>query len=118
MILEFRCSNFKSIRNEISFTSVAGSDTSHSDELIQFNDEYRVIRSAAVYGANGSGKSNFIQAIGFMKKLVSESIGLQPGQSISGEAGRKGGHKTGSCPVPSDPTTHSQSSVPRIALHP
>lgn len=89
MILEFRCSNFKSIRNEISFTSVAGSDTSHSDELIQFNDEYRVIRSAAVYGANGSGKSNFIQAIGFMKKLVSESIGLQPGQSISGYAPHK-----------------------------
>ena len=84
MILEFSCSNYKSIRAKQRFTSVAGADDSHSDSLISFGSEYRIIRSAAFYGANGSGKTNFLNAINFMKTLVSASIGYQPGQQIPG----------------------------------
>ena len=35
-----------------------------------------------IIGANGSGKSNFIDAISFVKNLVMNSIMYQPGQGI------------------------------------
>ena len=82
MILEFSCSNYRSIHTPIRFTTVAGADDTHSDDLISFGKDYRIIRAASIYGANGSGKSNLIQAIVFMKRLVSNSINLQPGQPI------------------------------------
>ena len=44
--------------------------------------EGRVLKSAVIYGANASGKSNFIDAIAFMKNLVTRSVQLQPGQTI------------------------------------
>ena len=37
----------------------------------------RVLKSAVIYGANGSGKSNFIDAIAFVKDLVMYSINNQ-----------------------------------------
>ncbi|WP_242958971.1 ATP-binding protein [Drancourtella sp. An57] len=45
-------------------------------------NNFRVLRSAVIYGANGSGKSNFINALLFMCNLVQTSISYQPGQKI------------------------------------
>lgn len=42
----------------------------------------RVLKSAIIYGANGAGKSNLVNAIAFVKDLVTNSIGHQPGQGI------------------------------------
>ena len=36
-----------------------------------------LIKSAFVFGANGSGKSNFIRAIGYMKYIVLADLNLQ-----------------------------------------
>ena len=60
MLLEFRCSNFKSIKEEIRFSMIAGKDNT-SEELLKVYNNFRVLRSAVIYGANGSGKSNFHQ---------------------------------------------------------
>lgn len=81
MILEFRCSNFRSIKNEVCFSSLAGTDTSYEDRLIEYS-KYRILRTAVIYGANGSGKSNLIRAIEFMRALVCESLKHEPGQTI------------------------------------
>ena len=81
MILQFSCSNHKSIKNEVTFSAIAGSDNTFEETLKSFSN-VRVMRSAVIYGANGSGKSNFISALGFMCHLVSESISYQPGQRI------------------------------------
>lgn len=48
----------------------------------RFIDGTRVLKSAVVYGANGSGKSNFIDAISFVKNLVMGSISNPPGQGM------------------------------------
>ncbi len=40
-------------------------------------------RIAAIYGANGSGKSNFIAAIEFVKNIVTQSIFFAPGKPIN-----------------------------------
>lgn len=81
MLLEFRCSNHRSIKETVNFSLIAGSDNT-SEELLKKFGNIRVLRSAIIYGANGSGKSNFISAISFMRDLVSNSINYQPGQKV------------------------------------
>lgn len=81
MLLEFKCSNHKSIKEEVSFSMIAGSDNT-SEELLHEFGNFRVLRSAIIYGANGSGKSNFINALAFMCDLVRNSINYQPGQGV------------------------------------
>lgn len=96
MILQFSCSNHKSIRNKVTFSTIASSDNTFEETLKPFSN-VRVMRSAVIYGANGSGKSNFISALGFMRNLVSESIKHQPGQGIF-----QAPHKLNSNNVPSE----------------
>ncbi len=81
MLLEFSCSNHKSIRNKVLFSALAGSDNTNEDMLADING-IRVLKSAVIYGANGSGKSNFVDAIAFVKNLVMNSINHQPGEGI------------------------------------
>lgn len=96
MLLEFSCSNHKSIQNKILFSALAGTDDAHEEKLINFS-KYRILRSALIYGANGSGKSNFIDAVSFVKNLVINSINHQIGQGI-----RQNPHKI--CPGGSEST--------------
>lgn len=81
MLLEFSCSNHKSIREEILFSTLAGKDNTNEDKVYEV-DGIRALKTAVIYGANGSGKSNFIDAISFVKNLVMNSINHQPGQGI------------------------------------
>lgn len=81
MLLEFKCSNHKSIKEEVKFSMIAGSDNTSEDLLKEFGN-VKVLRSAIIYGANGSGKSNFISALLFVRDLVSNSINHQPGQGV------------------------------------
>ena len=81
MLLEFTCSNHKSIRSKVLFSVLAGKDNTYEDKMIEVSG-IRVLKSAVIYGANGSGKSNFIDAISFVKNLVTNSINHQPGQGI------------------------------------
>ena len=81
MLLQYSCSNYKSIKEKVIFSAVAGKDELYEDRLIPL-DKIRVVRTALIYGANGSGKSNFLDSIGFMQNLVRNSINHQPGQGI------------------------------------
>lgn len=81
MLLDFKCSNYKSIKEKITFSIIASSDKTSENYLNDLGN-FRVLRSAIVYGPNGSGKSNFINALAFMKDMVCSSIQHQPGQHI------------------------------------
>lgn len=96
MLLQFSCSNHKSIKDRVTFSTIAGSDNSFENTLRPFSN-IRVMRSAVIYGANGSGKSNFISALEFMRNLVSNSIHHQPGQAVF-----QAPHKLNSSQVPSE----------------
>jgi energy-coupling factor transporter ATP-binding protein EcfA2 len=60
---------------------LASPDTEHEDELFVYSKS-SILRMEAIYGANGSGKSNITQAIGFLQALVINSINHQPGDGI------------------------------------
>lgn len=94
MLLQFSCSNFKSIREKITFSFLASKDDTYEDELKIFLN-HKVLKSAVVYGPNGSGKSNFLNSIGFMTGLIINSINNQPGDLIP-----QFGHKLNTEDVP------------------
>jgi uncharacterized protein len=69
MLIEFRVGNFRSFDEPQTFSLVASSDTRHPDNCIPFGKS-QLLKSAAVFGANASGKSNLIKALGFMEQFV------------------------------------------------
>jgi uncharacterized protein len=77
MIIEFSVSNFRSIRDEARLSFVATTDKElAASNLIETGllAAPRITRSAVIYGANASGKSN-------LKSLVTSSFtGMKPGQ--------------------------------------
>lgn len=73
MLLEFKAQNHRSIKDEVHFSLIAGSDKSRSEQLIAFGP-WRVLRSCVIYGDNDSGKSNFLSAIRYVKELVVDSF--------------------------------------------
>lgn len=81
MILEYTCENYKSIKEKITFSMLASKDTSFKELLIPSNN-FSVNRIASIYGANGSGKTSFIESLGFLKSLVYNSNNHQPGDKI------------------------------------
>ena len=81
MLLEFSCSNYKSIKEKVVFSFIAGKDDTFQNELREFSN-FKVLRSAIIYGANGSGKTNFLNALNFMRMMVVNSINHQPGSLI------------------------------------
>ena len=72
MLIEFRTANFLSFKDMVEFSMLASNDKTHEDDntFPINNRNRRILKSAAVYGANGSGKTNFVRAIGFMRDLV------------------------------------------------
>jgi len=86
MLIEFRVANFKSIRDEQVISLVADKDKSHI-KTHSFQTGIKsipfVLKSAAMYGANASGKSNLIEALGFMHREVIESYVRAQGSKIN-----------------------------------
>ncbi len=73
MLLEFRVKNFKSFRNEIVFSMISAKNSESSPESIAAVGHLNVLKIAAVYGANASGKSNLIKAVETMRRIVVNS---------------------------------------------
>jgi len=87
MLIEFRVSNYRSIRDEQVLSLVPSKDKTYDDShLIETGSKGlpRLVSSAAIYGPNGAGKSNLIRAISFMRNFVYESAAIvQPGQQLN-----------------------------------
>jgi len=72
VLLRFTVENFLSFETEVSLSMVANSDDRLSDHVITLTDpkQRRVLRSAAIYGANGHGKTNLVHAMRFIQQLI------------------------------------------------
>ena len=67
MLVEFTVNNYKSIKDTVKFSMLTSSKDSGNIFKIR---NYELLRSAIIYGANASGKSNFLRAMAFMRKFV------------------------------------------------
>jgi len=73
MILEFKIRNFLSIKDEITFSFEATADSTLEDYYVtEIVPGVRVLKMAMVYGANASGKSNFLEAFDYVKRTIRE----------------------------------------------
>lgn len=87
MLVEFRINNFRSLRDEQVLSLVASKDKTLKDthtHATGISAAPNLVRSAVVYGANASGKSNLIKALQYMRGLVTDSAAaIQPGQTFA-----------------------------------
>lgn len=85
MLLQFTVGNFKSFRSKATLNLEATGDDWLEDENIAHFDRpsLRLVKAAAIYGANAGGKSNFIDAMARFRGLVlSSSKDSQQGEPL------------------------------------
>ena len=91
MLIEFKVTNFRSIREEQTFSLVASNADKDLpacviEQELPGMSGVRFLKGAAIYGANASGKSNIIQAIHFLEKFVRQSATkIQPNDPTGAE---------------------------------
>lgn len=75
MLIEFTVGNFRSFKEKATLSMVAAKIKARDENInknntIVINDKMTLLTSAGIYGANASGKSNLIKALGFMRLFV------------------------------------------------
>ena len=63
MLCQFTVKNFKSIRDEMTFDMQAAAISEHEDRVIKDRDGELYLPVSAIYGPNGGGKSNVLEAL-------------------------------------------------------
>ncbi len=83
MLIEFSVENFRSIKDQVTLSMVATKDLSLDGNLIKnVLNEDSLLKTAVIYGANASGKTNVLFALNSFKFLVLNSHKFQKGQII------------------------------------
>jgi uncharacterized protein len=91
MLIEFSVGNYRSFKEKVTFSMVAANLVSQDKDLdinnvFAVDTELSLVKSAAIYGANASGKSNLAKALQFMKWFmvnssketqITEAIGVE-----------------------------------------
>lgn len=97
MLLEFRTRNFRSFADEQVLSLVASADSHLREENTAptgAKNPDRALRSAVVYGANASGKSNLLRAMAVMRSIIIQSATLGPDQSFNIQPFRLGANRS------------------------
>jgi AAA15 family ATPase/GTPase len=83
MLIQFTFENYLSFKKQVTFSLLASSMKEHEEENVFTHSNLRMLRSAVVYGANASGKTNLFLALNFMKRFVlNSSKESQSGEEI------------------------------------
>ncbi|MDJ0796556.1 MAG: ATP-binding protein [Calothrix sp. MO_167.B12] len=91
MLLEFSVGNYRSFKKQVTFSMVAANLVAKDKKLDKNNvfavdEDLKLLKSTAIYGANASGKSNLVKALGFMKWfMVNSSKNTQSTEVINVE---------------------------------
>lgn len=80
MLVQFLVENFRSFKDETVFSMRAPPGETRAVATIPGHDDLRLMRAAAFYGANASGKSNFVRAIDTACDLIAN--GAAPNASL------------------------------------
>ena len=83
MLLQFSVENMGCFAEEAHFSMVASADESHPEQTLASSAGQKptILRAAALYGANGHGKSKWIEALQFAQQLIVQ--GTRPGQPLA-----------------------------------
>ncbi|WP_075881925.1 AAA family ATPase [Vreelandella massiliensis] len=76
MLIEFSVANYRSFNERQTLSLAMAKGNEHSkDNTFEVNavNKFDLLRSAAIYGANASGKTNFLRSLQVMKEIVVNS---------------------------------------------
>jgi AAA15 family ATPase/GTPase len=73
MLIEFNVANVLSFKDNATLSMVASNDYLLNDNNTFFEGNLKLLRSAVIYGANASGKSNLLAAMYSMRHMVINS---------------------------------------------
>jgi AAA15 family ATPase/GTPase len=76
MLIQFTVENFLSIRDKVYLSLEPSKDSEHLENLITKGD-YKAVTSAAIYGANASGKTSLFKAITVALIMLRNSNNIQ-----------------------------------------
>ena len=84
MLIQFTVENFKSIKDEQTLSLVKNSANEMSDNYFTSNASATpdLLKTAVIYGANASGKSNLLKALASMNKIIENSFKKKLDESI------------------------------------
>ncbi len=84
MLVEFSVSNYRSIKERQTLSLVASTGSEHRDRNSWevHGTTLRGLRSAVIYGANASGKTNFLRALLDLQQMVVHSAQGQAGVAL------------------------------------
>lgn len=87
MLIQFSVENYRSIKEEQILSLVRTSGAEMESNFFESNSPNTpvLLKSAVIYGANASGKSNLIKALGSMIDIVSNSFNKNPKRHIATE---------------------------------
>ena len=83
MLIQFSVENYLSIKDKVVLSLLASRDNEHPEHLI-LDGSKNYLKSAVIYGANASGKSNVLNAFWFMVNYVLTSHNQQVHKTIEG----------------------------------
>lgn len=81
-LLEFTTGNFLSFREKKTLSMEAAKIKEYPENVIQ-TEKYKLLKSAVIYGANASGKSNLIKALKFMIDTLKNSARLNSTDTLN-----------------------------------
>lgn len=73
MLVQFKFNNFKCFKDEVTLNLVASNYFKDEPTNIYPAENYSIVNSLAIYGANASGKTKLFQAFNFMRGIVLHS---------------------------------------------
>jgi uncharacterized protein len=74
MLLSFKVKNYRSIKDPVLFDLQATNDDSHVNDAVFECGKFSLLKSAAIYGPNASGKSNIFKAFLVFRLMILESL--------------------------------------------
>jgi len=72
MLIEFTVGNYLSFKDKKTLSLEATAIKDNPENVIEAG-KYKLLRSAVIYGANSSGKSNFLKALDKMREIITSS---------------------------------------------
>jgi len=80
MLLRFSVANFLCFKDEITLSLIASGDERHPNHVMDTGIPGRaaVLKAAGIYGANGHGKTKFVDALDFLESIVTHEIDGSP----------------------------------------
>ena len=84
MLKKFSLTDYKTFRERAEWSMEATDDTTFEEDNVATVPEFglRLLKSAAVYGANASGKSKLLQVLGLMKGLARGLLKIGPDETF------------------------------------